>query len=215
MKLLLALIMLFMCANLNADCSNRVSEAKSIKKFYRAVARRDRPLTVVLFYDRCQQCHGGYDIKGLMRLVSMVSNTLQYREGDLQFVKVNVDRNDLAQLQHDLSIYDLPTFVLFQDGVPVTDESGNVAQLYGAVDSEQLRDFINSYLGDSLQDRIDYKEEVRQRKAEAAAYYWNTYPWWAGCGGCWSGCYPYYGCGWGGWYGGCAPRASFGFGFCL
>ncbi len=185
------------------------------RNFYTALGRCKFPFAAAVIYDSCAMTDTDRD--GLLRMINLVSSYSLYRQADLQFLTVDSARNHLEDLQADFAITQLPTVIIFKEGSPVYDESGAIAMLSGSLSSDQLHTFIDTYLQDDLNDRVQQKNEERQRKAEEAAYYWNTAPWWYG--GCWSSCYPGWGgCGYGGWgYGGCGYGGGVGFscGFCL
>ena len=218
-KITFALCALFTCAiSLNAH----TIKIRSIKQFYKMIEKPRHPYIVALLYTQCGNCcNDQRSIDSLLGMVSSVSSAWLYKGADVQFLKVNVDKDCLEELQQDFQIGALPTFLLFKYGTPVNDQSGAIAQLTGFVSSDELRQFIDEYLQSDLQDRVEQKAEDRERRAAAAAYYWyNTpgcsYPWY-GAGSCgWYGG----GCGYGGYggygrcggYGGCG--VSFGFGCC-
>lgn len=207
-RIIFCLVLLLGSLSLNVlygRCDNVVS-IKSVKRFYTALAKRNRPYTVAVLYDCCENSR---DKDALLRMIKLVSNYALYKKGDVQFLTIDIRRECLDDLMRDFHVSQLPAILLFKDGTPIMDENNGIATLTGYVDSDQLHNFIDDYLREELQERVEWKNEERLIRAQEAAYYWNTYPWW--WNGCWTGCYNPYPCGVGcGFYGGCGARGRCG-----
>lgn len=187
--------------------SNSIS-VKSPDKFYKLLSNERYPFGIVLFYQddrdiRCDEkkCE---DIENLLTMFNRTSDTWLYRDGGLQFIKVNTaKRSSLEDLKEEFFIGNEPVFILFKEGFPITDDNKQIAMLSGFATRTELMNFINENIGQDLQANADNKAEERRIKAERAEYYWS-YPYWG---------WPYYG-GWPYYYGP-AYGPSVGFGFSI
>jgi hypothetical protein len=183
---------------------------KSTQRFRRIL--KDKELVAVLFYEKDNKKE-----RGAMRGLKNTFNSLSKRyEDDVTFVTIDASRSNTAGLMDDYSISQAPTLLLFEDGHPVHSQEGAAAMLSGYASRSVMREFVDRYFGDRIEEihakkRREYKREQRrkerQREDRAAAYNasWNSwsyapygYPY---------GYSPYYR----GYYG--RPSFSFGVGF--
>ena len=116
-------------------------------------------------------------IKDLQVMFKSLSKVSRYKETDLQFLNVNVAKKDLSEVMQRLGIQTVPTFVLFNGGVPIRDQNKHIAKLQGSVYRNQLQEFIEKHLSEQLEDVIEAKEKERKRKLEEARirYYEQPY----------------------------------------
>ena len=137
-----------------------------------------------------------------------LSNSREFVEAELSFVRVNVAKDELFEFAQEHGVTQLPTFMLFVGGVPVKKADGSeVVKLEGFKARLELDAFINKHLEDGMDEMLEEKEEALKRKLQQARirhyerpYYPYFYPYWH---------YPY----WGGY--GYYPYRRFGFGFGL
>jgi hypothetical protein len=207
---------IFLTIMLNAGIVHpHTAKLHSMKKLYSLVSRGGRPYAVALLYNASEQRYcESRSYNSLLHVFGSISSAWLYKTADLQFYKVGLSQEEAEETIEDLGITYLPALILFKFGSPVNDESGVVMQLSGFVNSDQMRQFIDDALGDSLQERAEQKQEDRERRAAQAAYYWYNYPYcypyWGACGGGWGCGWRGGGCGWG-----CGPRLGIGIGCCL
>jgi hypothetical protein len=202
-NILLKLTMLVML--LGASCSNaRVVSARTLDMFYAMLEKPCYSYTVVVLYNENREtrkdCDYKRSLKSLFKTIAVMSQASLYQQGNLQFIKVNVDQDCLDELQSDYAVTNAPAFLLFKNGAvvknPTTD---NRAVLYGFASAGKLRTFIDKYLREDLQQVVDLKIEDRRIRAQMLDYYWGAY--WAGGWGYGGPCgawgYPYggYPCG--------------------
>jgi hypothetical protein len=227
------------------------------------------PFALVCFYEETRAIKKDQararELNNLLATNREIADTQFYREGDLKVLNCNISRHKLENLADEYGIKQIPSYMLFKYGSPVTQgmkrpkvdlkaarlarieqrrrerlnkerkkpsqlaatkqmiaqhqknnaplstrtqqtssahpinnvhqtkrSSGNnhaIAQLPGPVSKHQLSEFIDLYLNQDISRRIEAKAEARERKAEAAAYYWYTSPYWYNP---WYGYGPYY-----------------------
>ncbi len=213
MKKLLMVLMALQVLASTSLYARRDARITSLHKFDRAASRY--PFAAVVFYqddrdvreyDRMQRVNNS-----VLNAVHRLSHDWNYKAGNVQFMRVNIVKDDLEDLARDYNITELPTVILLKNGEPVTtdkqskrdegktkvmpvkpvEQSSNakpeIAKLTGLINLIDLQDFIDTYLGDDIQDLVDQKIEMRRERAALASYYWYSYPYWYN--------YPYYG-GW-------------------
>jgi hypothetical protein len=129
-----------------------------------------------------------------------VSDSERYKQVDMMFLQGDVDREDVAAVAREYAVTTFPAFLLFKEGV-VLRKNNNPLILTGDINRLQLNEFIDTHLGDKIDDILDEQERILKRRLEKAkirAYntpYWGYgYPYWG-----WGWGYPNYG-GWYGWY---------------
>ncbi|HZW61045.1 MAG TPA: thioredoxin family protein [Candidatus Babeliales bacterium] len=158
-----------------------VNTARSEKKFYNLVHKRNVPYAVAIFYqaegERRHERGINPATQALLNKVAFLSNEFLYKEGDLRFIKVNTTHKDLANLEQQFNITRKPTCIIFKEGSPLRDKAGNIIKLSGDNASETLKKFIDKHLLEDLKRRVDIKAEARAIRAEQMAYYWYS-PWW-------------------------------------
>jgi hypothetical protein len=138
------------------------------------------------------------DAERLEYMFSTVSRTSRYREAGVFFLTINCAYDALNALASRYGITQFPSFVLFEDGIRVKDNGKSTTLASDTVSSEQLREFIDTYLNQHIEDIIEDKAEARERAIERNLYYWGgwgypSYPYYY-----WN--YPYYGYGYRWWW---------------
>ena len=158
------------------------------------------PYSVVMFYEKSKENMKDKTIKqqisDLEVMFKSVSNNDEYKEADLQFLRVDVARKNLMSAAQRFNITKFPTFMLFVGREPIpTTISGSLSQ--GYIYRSQLEALINAYLKDRMQVHLKNKAESRAialEKAKIRAYETAAYaPYWYGYYGPYG--YPYW------WYG--------------
>ncbi|MDP3888960.1 MAG: thioredoxin family protein [bacterium] len=176
------------------------------KRFHRLIKRQE--LAVVMFYNR-----NGSRASTLESMFSATSRKPSYRDAEVEFLTINVAKERSSSLARDFDVRQVPAFIVFKDGIPVSKE-----HLSGFVSREQLTSFIDKHIEDRIKDIIEEKAEARKRAAEERRYYrpyigfsygypYYGYPYYG---------YPYYGSGWGYpyyWGRGYRPYGGVGFSF--
>lgn len=122
-----------------------------------------------------------------------------YRDADLVFMKVNVERDNLADVSHAFQIVQLPCVVLFKSGVPIQDRYGKPLMLVGSSSADQIERLIKSNLKKELDANVQKRAEERRQQRELDRLYGPSFSWGLGWG--WPGAY-YGSWGWPGYYGG-------------
>lgn len=196
----------FVCLFCISAMSAKDKKVRSVDSFYRLLARA--PYSVALFYNRSKENMRDEEkrrsMKDLEIMFRALSKNPDYKESDLQFVRVDVARRDLNSLAAQYRITYYPTAMLFVGREPVAQP------ITGKLYREQLQDYIEQHLKQKMQVVIKEKQKQRQRELERArirAYQWAAWgPYWYGPYG-YYGYRPYwrYGYGW--------PRAGFYFGW--
>ncbi len=175
-------------------------KVRSADSFDSMLARA--PYSVVLFYDNSRENKRDPEmrgvIKGLESMFRSLSKDPEYKEADLQFLRVDVARRNLSELAQRYRVQTFPSAVLFL-GREVTG-----SRLTGKVYRDQLQSLINRTFKAQMQSVLKEKEQQRKRQLERAriraysrAYWGGPYGWGYGGYG-----YPYWGYGgYGGYWG--------------
>ncbi len=195
-------LLILVALGMRSTLVGKITSVKSERRFNKLTVRNE--LVVVMFYDRekkkardrkeREEQREYYD--KLFAMFKSASKIFDYKEAEVKFLKVNLARKKAADLQHDFDIIETPTFMLFKDGSPVRDEKGAIAQLKGIVSREKLREFIDKYFEERIEEIMNQKEEIRRRRLEELRYRRYYYPYYYGY-------YPYY----------YRPYWGFGFGY--
>jgi|GEM_PF-1533494 len=182
---------------------------KTERQFDRAM--RHVELAVIMFYEKDKRMSRSNKsmwraMDQLERMFGSVGKTSRYREAGVRFILVNASRGDLDNMFYEYHIKNIPTIMLFENGRPVkhkhrddsrvlskarrTRESREpIVELTGDISADQLRDFIEEYLGSRIDHIIEDKAEARRWAAENNLYAWPYRGW--GPYYYWN--YPYYG----------------------
>lgn len=196
-------------ATMHALSARSISNQKTLDKI---VERR--PFAVVMLYKADRQLRKNdkalYDqIQSARNAFKQASTMQQYAAANIAFLQANVAEEKLVYLPESFNVHveQEPVYILFSNGLPVTDKSNIVIHMSGFLDAPTLKSFIDSHLYDAIEDYVDDKMERRAQERELAqsSLYFGVggYPWY--------GYYPYYG-GWGYPRYGYGPRVGFGFG---
>jgi thioredoxin-related protein len=186
----------------------KVKTFKSEERLHKYLRQSD--VAVVMFYqkpdkpddksERAAYKEALQNIKDLQARFKVVSDEERYKEVDMMFLQGDVDREDVAAIAREYAVTTFPAFLLFKEGV-VLRKNNNPLILTGDINRLQLNEFIDTHLGDKIDDILDEQERILKRRLEKAkirAYntpYWGYgYPYWG-----WGWGYPNYG-GWYGWY---------------
>ncbi len=176
---------------------------RSVGSFDSMLARA--PYSVVLFYDKSRENMRDPDMKGVIKgletMMRSLSKDPNYKEADLQFLRVDVARRNMDELATRYRVTMYPTALLFFGREAVG------SRLTGKVYREQLEALINQNFGTKMKEIMKEKAAQRKRELERArirAYQWSAWgPYWYGPYG-YGGSYPYwrygYGRPWGGAY---------------
>ncbi len=194
-------------------CSARELSVGSSKKFDHVLNKKS--FALVFFYDMGKRLRRdnpqAYEkIADLDSVVRRIGMRRLYKEGDLQIIRVNLAKGNLELVAQEYGIKRTPAFILFKDGLPVKNETHQIATLHGFVDSSQLHSFIDQYLKRELENRVQEKAQEREYRREMEALYGPQIYWGVGWGYDWPG---YYGPYWGGPYWGYGPGYGAGFWF--
>jgi len=179
----------------------RTVTVKSEGSFDRLISRHE--IAVVMFYREDRTTGDDSTLKKNINATEYMFKNVEkkgrYKEVNIAFIKVNIARDFLDDVAKRFAVKKVPAFVLFKDGVPVRDKEKNMAMVTGFISRADLINFIEKHLDDDLQEIIDEKEEIRQRRREEAqSWSYYNYPYY----------YPHYGYGYGYW-----PYYQFGGGF--
>lgn len=206
-------VFMLMLLGLMSPLKSKVRSVTSALSFERIVGKV--PYGVVMFYDHDRAIRKTnpkvfMQNARLEELFKGVGERGAYQEAGIQFLSVNVSKNRLIALAQGYGFTQFPLFVLFKNGMPVTDKQGNKATISGFVTTEQLHEFIGNHWDKDIEQTIKRKQEVRREiERERALYAPALSVGWGYPFGGWG--YPY-----GGWYGGGygwgRPYRRFGFG---
>lgn len=144
------------------------------------------PYTVAVFYNRDKEVAKDKQtlrsIKDLEIQIKSLSQNPFYKGADLQFMRVDLDRKDLASVAQQFGIEALPTYLLFVGREMV----GN--PLVGFAYRSKVQKFIDQNLLDNMNIYMKEKQQQRARELERAkiqayrnAYLWGPYwnPYWS------------------------------------
>lgn len=144
---------------------------RSLEQFDKVIA--ESPMSVVVFWRK------SLGPKGLEKEVDFVSRDKRYKEANLKFWLIDLDRSNLSILEERYRITQLPMVQLFLRTQPMRN-----AFLQGCFNQEELKRFIERYLARALTTEINRKQ-IRRQLAQAprnyyAADYYNPFymmPW--------------------------------------
>lgn len=137
-----------------------VREIRNEHEFYKRIERG--PFSVVMFYK--ENKHDEVWQSNLHKQKSnfkQVSNSGLYRNGDVQFLEVNVANHKLINLSNDYYVTKVPAFMLFKYGKPIRAKNTLQAMLTGFSKQQELKNFINKYLRDQIEDYIEEQAEIK------------------------------------------------------
>jgi cysteinyl-tRNA synthetase len=171
---------------------------RSIDKLSKKLAQA--PYSLVLFYDKSRELMRNDEMKqkiGDMEAMFLsLSKDDYYKDANLQFIRAQVNKQDLQSAQQKYQLTELPAFAIFL-GRQLK------ATLYGYVFRDAVEQFIEQNLKSKMEEIIKQADELRKKRLEEAkirAYnrpyyygpYWygGYYPyWWYGYGRPYSGIY--------------------------
>jgi hypothetical protein len=144
---------------------------RSLEEFDKVIAKS--PMSVVVFWRKSE------GPKGLEKEVGFISRDKRYKEANLKFWLIDLDRTNLSILEQRYRLTQLPMVQLFLRTQPKRN-----AFLYGCFNQEQLRRFIERYLARALTTEI-HRKQIKRQLAQAprdyyAADYYNPFymmPW--------------------------------------
>jgi len=142
-----------------------VKEIRKEKEFYKRIERE--PFSVVMFYkENKSDPVWQRNLHKQKNNFRQVSNSGLYRNGDVQFLEVDVSNKRLINLPGEFHLSKLPAFMLFKYGKSVRAKDTMRATLAGFSKQQEIKNFINKYLRNQIQ---DYIESQAERKAEDRA----------------------------------------------
>lgn len=169
-------------------------EARSYEKLQLLLAKA--PYTVVVFYDNSREHRKNKELKQKIRNLQVmfraVSKDSTYKEANLQFIKADISRSNLAQALRTYGINTVPQFLLFLGRERIKGQA-----LKGFIYRDDLERFINQNLKGQMQQQMKEKEQARKRELQEAkirAYnrpYWGSPYWYYGYYPYWWGPYRY------------------------
>lgn len=173
------------------------------RSFYDLITKYQ--FAVVLFYQENKEINKDRHMRQINNFMdgtfARLSRNGYYRDGDLAFIKVNVMRDDLENVQHEYQITTLPSILIFRNGVPFQDAQGKRLMIAGQASADQIDSLIAAHLKKELDANVQKRAEQRRIQRELDAWYgygpnvyWNWGWGWPGYCGAW---------GWPNYYGGC------------
>jgi len=201
---------------------------KSEKRFLRTVRNPKFNLSIALFYDVVRKRVKDPAQRQAMEIANKrnratkdmfkeASKIFRYDDADLIFLAINIGKKRSEDIAATYGVRDVPTFILFKDGLPYKDASGQIIKITGHLERPQLEKFIDNYFSKSIEKNRKRNQEIRKIKIQqslARPYWgWGGYWGWGYPYGGWG--YPYYGgywggrCGYRGWRGRCGYRGGF------
>jgi len=206
----------------------KYQNVKSERNFLRTVRNPKFNLSIALFYNAVRERTKDPVQREAMEMrvkrnrstkdmFKEASKIFRYDDADLMFSAINVGKRRTKDMARHYEVSTIPTFMLFQDGLPYKDSAGNVVKISGFLERPQLEQFINDYFNKLIEKNRKRNQEIRKIRIQQnlARSYWGW-----GWGGYWGWGYPYGGWGWGypyggywgrpywGWRGGCGWRGG-------
>lgn len=181
---------------------SRTDFASEIQKFSRAV---------VIFYEsrfdtKEERKNYSKKFKEARRSFDSVSKMNRYKDASIAFLRVDVDKKELDGLTKRYGVGELPTYMLFLDGKPLTTQQGVSVKRAGFLEKDDIIKLIERHYGKDINSVLKEVSRLRQRASEERGQSgWSPYFYW-GYGGGYPYGYPYY------YY---QPGPSFGFSFGL
>jgi thiol-disulfide isomerase/thioredoxin len=178
----------------------------SAGRFRRLLNKKE--LVAALFYETEDPKNGDF-VHGLKGTFNSLSK--RYTD-DVTFAMINCSKAALEDLAPEYGVTKMPALVLFDDGHVVRAHGGKPAMLIGYSDRKSMQNFMDSYVGDRIKERLheakrdqqDREQKKERRVVKRTTRVYNAAPYW--------NTYPYYGGGYGPYYGGYYGRPYFGFG---
>lgn len=180
--------------------NSRTDFSKELRKYPRAV---------VMFYEsrfdtKEERKEYSKNFKDALRAFSSVSKMPRYKDASIAFLRIDVDKKEVAALAGRYGVDALPTSMLFVNGRPLATQQGVVVRRTGFLEKEDLIQLVERYYGKDINSILKELARLRQREREERAQSgWSPYFYW-GYGGGYPYGYPYY------YY---QPGPSFGFSF--
>ncbi len=195
----LAMVILFV---FTVPVDARVRRIKSLNEMMTRLATA--PYSVILFLDKNKESMRDQNLKQRINdtetMFRSISENPTYKDAGLQFMSVDIARDNLVSVARKYSIAGFPAVLAFSGMQSV----GNNAIIQGAIYRDNVETYINTHLGLKIKEILKEKDEARQRELERAqirAAYWPYMyaPYW------YYGYNPYWGFGypygpWGGFY---------------
>lgn len=135
---------------------------RTVEQFDKVIA--ESPMSVVVFW------HKSEGPKGLDRVVASVSREKKFKEANIKFWLIDLDRDQLSMLEERYAITQFPTAQIFLRTQPM-----KKAFLEGCFSQEELKRFIERYLGHAITTEINRKQARRQLAQSQRDYYVADY----------------------------------------
>jgi len=167
---------------------SRVDFATEIKKFSRAI---------VIFYETkfdTKEDRKKYTkkFKDARRAFDSASKMPRYKDASIAFLRVDLDKEELASLAQRYGVDALPTYMLFLDGRPLTTQQGVAVQRRGFLEKNDIIKLIERHYGKDINSILKELARLKQREREERVQSgWSPYFYW-GYGGGYPYGYPYY-----------------------
>jgi hypothetical protein len=179
---------------------SRADFAQEIRKFPRAI---------VFFYEArfgtkeerkayeknfTKEERKAYDknFKNARRAFDSVSKMDRYKDASLAFLRVDLNKEELARAKRDYSFDTLPAYMLFIDGKPLTTQQGLTVKRTSFLEKGNIIDLIEKHYGQDINSILKELSRLRQREREERVQSgWSPYFYW-GYGGGYPYGYPYY-----------------------
>jgi thioredoxin-like negative regulator of GroEL len=162
---------------------SRTDFTQEIQKFSHAV---------VIFYETkfdSKEERKEYEksFKNARRAFDSVSKMSRYKDASIAFLRVDLDKEELARVAERYGINELPTYMLFLDGRPLTTQQGVTVKRTGFLEKDEVKDLIERHYGKDINSILKELSRLRQREREERVQSgWSPYFYWGYGGG-----YPY------------------------
>ena len=181
-----------------ASLSAKDRRARSADSFYTLLSKA--PYSIAMFYDKSKDNMRNEEIREQIKAIETMFRSLSkdpnYKEANLQFVRVDVARRNLDSVAQQYAITKFPTFMTFLGREPIAGQ-----RVQGYAYRTRIQSLIDRSLKREMQQTLKEKEAQRKRELERArirAY--QRASWWPYYSG------PY-------WYGGGYPYWRYGYGY--
>lgn len=164
MKKIIVGIALAVCGSLFAG----TGELRTEKKLDHLVHKRKFLVTV--FYD--SKINSKQVVAQMQHEVKTLAHTSLYQQAGVFFILVDLSHARFDSMRDRYGVMQVPTVMLFHDGMPVLTEHGSPVIVEGAFSKEQLNSRILHYLGQQINDQAAHERNIKNREKDA---FWDNY----------------------------------------